>query len=258
MLQNVWDELVDAVDDRSAKGIALALSAGIDRAVLRPGRAPAPDPPGRPRPPGGPGDHQRRLVAAGPGRAHRDRRPPGHAGARGLGRASALPPGPGLPGRLPGRPLHRASRPDACCPISMRRCSGSPATRRPTPTSRSPSSPRCARCSRAPGRTPSSRSPWSTGRWTRTASSSQLTCGSATASRSSSRASRRCSTCWRWPASYPWASGTTRRGPSVADVVAAVDAGAKVLFFQPWGQNPSGQSLSDGARRGACRGPGRA
>jgi DNA-binding transcriptional MocR family regulator len=33
-------------------------------------------------------------------------------------------------------------------------------------------------------------------------------------------------------------------GPVVADVVAALEAGAKVLFFQPWGQNPSGQSLS--------------
>jgi DNA-binding transcriptional MocR family regulator len=33
-------------------------------------------------------------------------------------------------------------------------------------------------------------------------------------------------------------------GPAVPDVVAAADAGAKVLFFQPWGQNPSGQSLS--------------
>ena len=37
MLQNMWQELVDAVDDHSAKGIALALSAGIDRGVLRPG-----------------------------------------------------------------------------------------------------------------------------------------------------------------------------------------------------------------------------
>jgi DNA-binding transcriptional MocR family regulator len=37
MLQNMWQELVDAMDDRSAKGIALALSAGIDRGVLRPG-----------------------------------------------------------------------------------------------------------------------------------------------------------------------------------------------------------------------------
>ncbi len=35
-------------------------------------------------------------------------------------------------------------------------------------------------------------------------------------------------------------------GPVVADVVAAMDAGAKVLFFQPWGQNPSGQSLAPG------------
>jgi DNA-binding transcriptional MocR family regulator len=33
-------------------------------------------------------------------------------------------------------------------------------------------------------------------------------------------------------------------GPVVAEVRAAVAAGAKVLFFQPWGQNPSGQSLS--------------
>src|SRR3954464_12609166 len=37
MLQNMWQELVDGVDDHSAKGIALALSAGIDRGVLRPG-----------------------------------------------------------------------------------------------------------------------------------------------------------------------------------------------------------------------------
>src|SRR5690242_18888953 len=37
MLQNMWQELVEAVDDRSAKGIALALSAGIDRGMLRPG-----------------------------------------------------------------------------------------------------------------------------------------------------------------------------------------------------------------------------
>ena len=37
MLQNMWQELVEAVDDRSAKGIALALSAGIDRGVVRPG-----------------------------------------------------------------------------------------------------------------------------------------------------------------------------------------------------------------------------
>jgi len=37
MLQNMWQELVETVDDRSAKGIALALSAGIDRGVLRPG-----------------------------------------------------------------------------------------------------------------------------------------------------------------------------------------------------------------------------
>ena len=37
MLQNMWQELIDAVDDRSAKGIALALSTGIDRGLLRPG-----------------------------------------------------------------------------------------------------------------------------------------------------------------------------------------------------------------------------
>jgi DNA-binding transcriptional MocR family regulator len=37
MLQNMWQALVEAVEDRSAKGIALALSAGIDRGVLRPG-----------------------------------------------------------------------------------------------------------------------------------------------------------------------------------------------------------------------------
>ncbi len=37
MLQNMWQELVETLDDRSAKGIALALSAGIDRGVLRPG-----------------------------------------------------------------------------------------------------------------------------------------------------------------------------------------------------------------------------
>src|SRR4051812_50213356 len=37
MLQNMWHQLVDSVDDRSAKGIALALSTGIDRGLLRPG-----------------------------------------------------------------------------------------------------------------------------------------------------------------------------------------------------------------------------
>jgi DNA-binding transcriptional MocR family regulator len=33
-------------------------------------------------------------------------------------------------------------------------------------------------------------------------------------------------------------------GPVVDDVVRALDSGAKALFFQPWGQNPSGRSLS--------------
>ena len=69
MLQNMWQELVEAVDDRSAKGIALALSAGIDRGVAAARRTPPPDPPGGPRPPGRSCHHQRRLVAAGPGGA---------------------------------------------------------------------------------------------------------------------------------------------------------------------------------------------
>ncbi len=42
----------------------------------------------------------------------------------------------------------------------------------------------------------------------------------------------------------PIGVGYDAHGPVVADVVAAVEAGAKVLFFQPWGQNPSGQSVS--------------
>ena len=42
----------------------------------------------------------------------------------------------------------------------------------------------------------------------------------------------------------PIGVGYDAEGQEVAEVVAAVDAGAKVLFFQPWGQNPSGQSLS--------------
>ncbi|MGC4109629.1 MAG: aminotransferase class I/II-fold pyridoxal phosphate-dependent enzyme [Nocardioides sp.] len=42
----------------------------------------------------------------------------------------------------------------------------------------------------------------------------------------------------------PIGVGYDCEGPVVAQVVAALDAGAKVLFFQPWGQNPSGQSLS--------------
>jgi len=42
----------------------------------------------------------------------------------------------------------------------------------------------------------------------------------------------------------PFGIGYDAEGPVVADVLAAVDAGAKVLFFQPWGQNPSGQSLT--------------
>jgi DNA-binding transcriptional MocR family regulator len=42
----------------------------------------------------------------------------------------------------------------------------------------------------------------------------------------------------------PIGVGYDAQGPVVADLVATADAGAKVLFFQPWGQNPSGQSLS--------------
>ena len=99
-----------AVDDRSAKGIALALSAGIDRGVLRPGERAAADPAGGPRPPGRSGHRQRRLVAAGAGRADRDRRPTRHPGARGVGRAASLPSRARLPGRLPGRPLDRPAR----------------------------------------------------------------------------------------------------------------------------------------------------
>src|SRR4029077_6822468 len=34
------------------------------------------------------------------------------------------------------------------------------------------------------------------------------------------------------------------QGPVVGDVVTALAAGAKALFCQPWGQTPSGQSLS--------------
>jgi DNA-binding transcriptional MocR family regulator len=43
----------------------------------------------------------------------------------------------------------------------------------------------------------------------------------------------------------PLAVAYDDQGPVVADVEAACDAGARVLFFQPWGQNPSGRSLSD-------------
>jgi DNA-binding transcriptional MocR family regulator len=42
----------------------------------------------------------------------------------------------------------------------------------------------------------------------------------------------------------PLGVGYDAEGPVVTEATAAVDAGAKVLFFQPWGQNPSGQSLS--------------
>ncbi|HEY3528779.1 MAG TPA: aminotransferase class I/II-fold pyridoxal phosphate-dependent enzyme [Nocardioides sp.] len=42
----------------------------------------------------------------------------------------------------------------------------------------------------------------------------------------------------------PMGVGYDAEGPVVDDLTRALDAGAKVLFFQPWGQNPSGQSLS--------------
>jgi DNA-binding transcriptional MocR family regulator len=42
----------------------------------------------------------------------------------------------------------------------------------------------------------------------------------------------------------PIGVGYDAEGLVVADLAAALKAGAKVLFFQPWGQNPSGQSLS--------------
>jgi len=44
----------------------------------------------------------------------------------------------------------------------------------------------------------------------------------------------------------PIGIGYDASGPVVSDVAAALDAGAKALFFQPWGQNPSGQSLDEG------------
>ena len=242
--------LVEAVDDRSAKGIALALSAGD-----------------RPRRRCGPASGCRR--SAGSPATSRSHRPP------------SAPPGPSWPAPGSSRPTVVAA-PGSARPRSGRAATGGPSTRRPatgstsrpacptpaaarpargdaagparrdtpTPTSRSRSYPRCARSSRTS--------------WPNPAEALTVVDGAMDAHSQFVAAHLRFGDrvaveqpCFpplldllEMAGVVPLGVGVRRRGARRRRRRAALDAGAKVLFFQPWGQNPSGQSVSTARARG--------
>ena len=243
MLQNMWQELVDAVDDHSAKGIALALSAGIDRGVLRPGErlppirrvardlqvAPATisaawsqlaragliETDGR-------RGTRVREASVGPRRYRRAL--DSHAGYR-VDLSTGLPD----PRLLPD--LHSAMQrvPRDHTAHSYLEEPVVPALRAVLEES-----------------------------WPNPVEALTVVDGAMDAHSQFVAAHLRFGDrvaveqpCFpplldllEMAGAVPIAVGYDAEGPVVADAVAAVDAGAKVLFFQPWGQNPSGQSLS--------------
>ena len=243
MLQNMWQELVDGVDDHSAKGIALALSAGIDRGVLRPGErlppirrvardlqvAPATisaawsqlaragliETDGR-------RGTRVREASVGPRRYRRAL--DSHAGYR-VDLSTGLP----EPRLLPDlhAAMQRVPRDDTA--HSYLEEPVVPALRAVLEES-----------------------------WPHPVEALTVVDGAMDAHSQFVAAHLRFGDrvaveqpCFpplldllEMAGAVPIAVGYDAEGPVVADAVAAVDAGAKVLFFQPWGQNPSGQSLS--------------
>ncbi len=243
MLQNVWQELVDAVDDRSAKGIALALSAGIDRGMLRPGerlppiRRAARDLQVAPATVSAAwsqlaragliqtdGRRGTRVREASVGPRRYRRALDSHAGYR-VDLSTGLPDSRLLPD------LHRAMRrvPRDDTPHSYLEEPVVPALRALLEES-----------------------------WPHPAESLTVVDGAMDAHSQFVAAHLRFGDrvaveqpCFpplldllEMAGAVPIGIGYDAEGPVVADVVAAADAGAKVLFFQPWGQNPSGQSVS--------------
>ena len=110
------------------------------------------------------------------------------------------------------RPVDRRPRPARCCPTSSRALAAlTDAGDRRAATSTTRSLPELARpCCAPTGRMPPTSSPSSTAPWTRWTWSPGRCCGSATASSSSTPASRRCSTCSRPAASTSSGSRSTR------------------------------------------------
>ena len=243
MLQNMWQELVDAVDDRSAKGIALALSTGIDRGLLRPGerlppiRHAARDLEVAPATISAAWSHLARagLIETDGRRGTRVRE--ASVGPRRYRRALDTAAGwrvdlsTGLPDPRLLPDLHAAMRrvPRDRTAHSYLEDPVVPALREALETS-----------------------------WPSAAESLTVVDGAMDAHSQLVAAHLRFGDrvaveqpCFpplldllEMAGVVPLGVAYDDQGPVVADVAGAVAAGAKALFFQPWGQNPSGQSLS--------------
>src|SRR3954469_17591750 len=243
MLQNMWQELVDGVDDHSAKGIALALSAGIDRGVLRPGerlppiRQVARDLQVAPATISAAWSQLARdgLIETDGRRGTRVRE--GSVGPRRYRRALDAQAGyrvdlsTGLPDPRLLPDLHAAMQrvPRDETPHSYLEEPVVPALREVLEES-----------------------------WPNVVEALTVVDGAMDAHSQFVAAHLRFGDrvaveqpCFpplldllEMAGAVPLGVGYDAEGPVVADVVSAVTAGAKVLFFQPWGQNPSGQSLS--------------
>lgn len=243
MLQNMWHELVEAVDDRSAKGIALSLSAGIDRGVLRPGER---LPPIR---------RVARDLQVAPATIS--------AAWSQLARAGLI--------ETDGRRGTRV-REASVGPRRYRRALDSQAGYRVDLSTGLPDPRLLPDLHAAMQRVPRDETAHSyleepvvpalrevlVGAWPNAVEALTVVDGAMDAHSQFVAAHLRFGDrvaveqpCFpplldllEMAGAVPLAVGYDGQGPVVDDVVAALDAGAKVLFFQPWGQNPSGQSLS--------------
>jgi DNA-binding transcriptional MocR family regulator len=252
MLQNMWQELVDAVDDRSAKGIALALSAGIDRGVLRPGER---LPPIR---------RVARDLQVAPATIS--------AAWSQLARAGLI--------ETDGRRGTRV-REAPVGPRRYRRALDSRAGYRVDLSTGLPDPRLLPDLHAAMQRVPRDQTAHSyleepvvpalrdvlLESWPNAVEALTVVDGAMDAHSQFVAAHLRFGDrvaveqpCFpplldllEMAGAVPLGVGYDAEGPVVADVTAALDAGAKVLFFQPWGQNPSGQSLSTGRAEALAR-----
>jgi DNA-binding transcriptional MocR family regulator len=243
MLQNMWQELVEAVDDRSAKGIALALSAGIDRGVLRPGER---LPPIR---------RVARDLQVAPATIS--------AAWSQLARAGLI--------ETDGRRGTRV-REASVGPRRYRRALDAQAGYRIDVSTGLPDPRLLPDLHAAMQRVPRDETPHSyleepvvpalrevlEESWPNAVEALTVVDGAMDAHSQFVAAHLRFGDrvaveqpCFpplldllEMAGTVPLGVGYDAEGPVAADVVTALDAGAKVLFFQPWGQNPSGQSLS--------------
>lgn len=243
MLQNMWHELVEGVDDRSSKGIALALSAGIDRGVLRPGER---LPPIR---------RVARDLQVAPATIS--------AAWSQLARAGLI--------ETDGRRGTRV-REASVGPRRYRRALDSQAGYRVDLSTGLPDPRLLPDLHAAMRRVPRDLTAHSyleepvvpalrevlEGSWPNAVQALTVVDGAMDAHSQFVAAHLRFGDrvaveqpCFpplldllEMAGTVPLGVAYDSEGPVVADVVAALEAGAKVLFFQPWGQNPSGQSLS--------------